>query len=136
MSKTVCVLDACALIALQRGEPGADSVVAELGNTEQVVLLHAVNLCEVYYDALRREPAIPLADLWRDVVSLGIVIETNCPAELIARAGAHKAYWRRISLADCIALALAEIRGGALITTDHHEFDPLAAAGHPIRFVR
>ena len=36
MSKTVCVLDACALIALQRGEPGADSVAAELGNAEQV----------------------------------------------------------------------------------------------------
>ena len=34
----------------------------------------------------------------------------------------------RISLADSIALALAGVRGAPLVTSDHHEFDPIERA--------
>jgi predicted nucleic acid-binding protein len=43
----------------------------------------------------------------------------------------------RISLADCFALALAERVGGTLVTSDHHEFDPIVPlAICPILFIR
>ena len=76
------VLDACAIIAYLRDEEGADVVESVLlGNNACVA--HAVNVCEVYYDCLRR--------------------------------------------------------GGnaELVTSDHREFDPIAAQGIcPIRFIR
>ena len=47
------VLDACALIAWLRDEAGADQVEALLLDNGATVMIHAVNLCEVYYDCLR-----------------------------------------------------------------------------------
>ena len=85
---------------------------------------------------MRRDRAVQLSDLWNDLQSLAITIETQFPPDLIEPAGKLKAQWRRISLADCIALARAEERGGVLMTTDHHELDPLLAAGHAIVFIR
>jgi predicted nucleic acid-binding protein len=35
----------------------------------------------------------------------------------------------RISLADSIALAMARQLGARLVSTDHHEFDPIEQAG-------
>ena len=35
----------------------------------------------------------------------------------------------RISLADAFAVALANLKGGWLITADHHELDPVEVRG-------
>jgi len=128
MSEQVVVLDACAVIALQRGEEGADQVKARLADPQVEVIVHAINLCEVYYDAVRRDSSVQLGDLWNDLQSLGITVEMQFPRDVVERAGKLKAHWRRISL--------AEWRGGRLLTTDHHELDPLLAAGHAIVFIR
>jgi predicted nucleic acid-binding protein len=58
----------------------------------------------------------------------------------------HDQFWQtvgnlkathRISLADCFALALAIRESATLITADHHEFNPIAAAGVcDITFIR
>jgi hypothetical protein len=45
--------------------------------------------------------------LFADVDALGISVETQLGFELIDRAGRLKAHWRHVSLADCVALALA-----------------------------
>ena len=47
------VFDACSLIAYLRDEEGADAVEALLLDRYNICLMHAVNLCEVYYDFLR-----------------------------------------------------------------------------------
>ena len=50
------VIDACALIALINQESGCDVVRDLLKNAESGechVKMHAVNLCEVYYDCFR-----------------------------------------------------------------------------------
>jgi len=93
-------------------------------------------VCEVYYDLLRRSPQAKLELLLDELAYWGVSIEQDIGFPLLRRAGEIKAFWRRVSLADCIALALAEQRGGELMTTDHQEFDPLAAAAYPIRFLR
>jgi predicted nucleic acid-binding protein len=36
----------------------------------------------------------------------------------------------RVSFADAFALALAERLSVPLVTTDHHEFDPIEEKGH------
>ena len=43
----------------------------------------------------------------------------------------------RISLADCFGIALAQILSGDIVTSDHHEFDPLVPLGIvSINFIR
>ena len=56
----------------------------------------------------------------------GIYIFDSCAVE-----------WRRVSLADCFAIALALLENGTVLTSDHHELDPIAQADLcPIRFIR
>jgi len=53
------------------------------------------------------------------------------------QAGTLKAIHRRVSLADCFAIALAQTLGATLITADHHEFDALLdKAVREIKFIR
>lgn len=49
----IVVLDACAMIAFLRDEPGAAIVEQYLRNNETLCLAHAINLCEVFYDFIR-----------------------------------------------------------------------------------
>ena len=50
--------------------------------------------------------------------------------------GRYKAT-NKASLADCTAIALANRVGGELVTSDHHEFDAIAANGVcRVRFIR
>ena len=49
----IYVLDASAIIAWLRAEPGADVVDAAIRDLNSQCLAHAINLCEVYYDAHR-----------------------------------------------------------------------------------
>jgi predicted nucleic acid-binding protein len=52
-------------------------------------------------------------------------------------AGGYKAAIARVSLADCFAMALTQRLNAALMTSDRHEFDSIAAQGIcPIRFIR
>jgi hypothetical protein len=44
-------------------------------------------------------------------------------------AGRLKAVHRRVSLADCFAIALASRLDAQVVTSDHHEFDALVASG-------
>lgn len=104
---------------------------------ERRCLIHAVNVCEVYYDLLRRgdlESANSLEDLLQ---AGGLKIYAALPPELWREAGGIKADLRRLSLADCFAMALTLQENGTLVTSDHHEFDPVAEAGLcPIQFIR
>ena len=53
------------------------------------------------------------------------------------RVGELKGAIRRVSLADCFAITLSECLNAQVVTSDHHEFDPLAAAGIcRVRFIR
>ena len=67
----------------------------------------------------------------------GLRLLESLPSNLWRIAGKLKAEWRRVSLADCFALALAISEEGTLVTSDHHEFDAIAGAEVcPIRFIR
>ncbi|CAK0781600.1 Ribonuclease VapC [Gammaproteobacteria bacterium] len=136
MNQRILILDACAVIAAQQREPGGERLMALLCEPETQTVIHAINLCEIHYDQLRRNPQARLETLLDELVYWEVTIEHDIGLSLLRRASEIKALWRRVSLADCIALALAEQRGGELLTTDHHELDPLSAAAYPIIFLR
>lgn len=48
------MLDASAMIAYLRGEPGADKVESRTEDDSEPCVAHAIDLCEVYYKVVRR----------------------------------------------------------------------------------
>ena len=126
MSK-VYVLDACALIAALSDEAGADNVVdvyKEVVSGEAELVMHVVNLLEVYYDDYRHHGKNSADKMIAEVKALSIKIITDTDDALFAEAGRLKATYK-MSLADSFALAQAKVTGGILLTSDHHEFDAI-----------
>lgn len=135
-AEDVYVFDACALIALLQLEPGAKEVAALLESRRRSII-HVINLCEVYYDFVRRGSIEAAHSLEAVLGGIGLEIDSGLPSSLWQRAGDLKARLRRISLADCFAMALTLQENGVLVTSDHRELDPVAEAGIcPIHFFR
>lgn len=131
------VFDSCAAIAFLQREPGAEVVAEILKDSRNRCLIHALNACEVYYDIYRRSGEQDASALEVILATAGIKVVETIPSSLWRTAGNLKAVWARISLADCLALALALLENGTVLTTDHHELDRIAqAAICPIRFIR
>jgi uncharacterized protein with PIN domain len=131
------VLDSCAVIAFLQREPGAEVVAEILKSSRNRCLLHAVNACEVYYDIYRRSgetDASALEGIWQ---TIGLELVETISSSVWRTAGKLKAEWRRVSLADCFAVALVLQEKATLLTSDHHELDRFAeAAVCPIQFIR
>lgn len=133
----IYVLDSSAMIAMANNETGADVVADLLDDPQHECCAHAINLCEVFYDAIRRSSETQALTLIADLYSLGVIERRDFDIAFWQQAGRLKAIHRRVSLADCCAIALTLRVGGELVTSDHHELDALAAAGVcPINFFR
>jgi PIN domain nuclease of toxin-antitoxin system len=133
----IYVLDACAMIALLRREPGEDVVWDCLIDPAAICYAHAINLCEVFYDFYRDAGEMAATGAVDDLLSLGVVERNDSDRAFWQEAGRLKAVHRRVSLADCCAIALTKRVGGVLLSSDHHELNSLAAAGVcPITFIR
>jgi uncharacterized protein with PIN domain len=135
--ESVFVFDACALIALLEDEPGAAVVAELLQESKHRRLILAISACEIYYDLYRRGSREDAESLESILAEYDLELLDGLPSDLWKAAGKLKAEWRRVSLADCFALALALREKGTLVTSDHHELDRIAEAGAcPILFIR
>ncbi|MDR1016728.1 MAG: PIN domain-containing protein [Coriobacteriales bacterium] len=136
---TSYVLDACALIALLADEVGAEVVgnvliAADEGRTK--VYIHEINLLEVYYDVIKVAGSDVAATLLSDVAASSIEVIHSLSDQVFRLAGRLKAQYR-ISLADAIALSVTHNLGACLLSSDHHEFEPLQEAREAeIRWIR
>jgi PIN domain nuclease of toxin-antitoxin system len=132
----IYVLDACAMIAYLKGEQGGATVERLLRDPRHTCYAHAINLCEVYYDFIRSANEETAEAAITDLVVDGVAERGDMDPALWRDAGRLKA-GRRLSLADAIGVSLARRLGGDFVTSDHHEFDALVAAGlAPILFIR
>lgn len=124
----ILVLDACALIAYFNDEPGAN-IVQDALSGDANVLSSAVNIYEVVYDATRTTGQKSSGEKVLELVSrLSCTIEWRLGPELMLEAARYKNTYK-VSFADSIALGLAKLHKAHLVTSDHHEFDPIDAAG-------
>ncbi len=136
-AEPVFVFDACAFIALLEDEPGAEVVEELLQEPTNRCLIHAVNACEVYYDLYRRGNMEDANSIETIFAEYDLELLETLASDVWQLAGKLKAEWRRVSLADCFALALTIREGATLVTSDHHELDAIAKAEVcPIRFIR
>ena len=130
------VMDACAMTALLRGEVGSDVVEERLAAPASECVIHAVNLCEVYYDALRAGGPIAGTEAVSKVKRAGVAVREDMDEAFWQMVGQLKVSPGRISLTDCFVLALA-IRTSATLVTSDHEFDAVVPLGLcPILFIR
>ena len=127
-NEPLITLDACALIAYLNDEPGADIVESILKDAPSVQVA-ATNLLEVAYDSVRTtgKPAAA-REIIDAVFQMPIDIRWHMDTLVIETAARLKTSFR-ISLADSVALANAVSQGAPLATSDHHEFEPIVAAG-------
>ena len=125
----IYVMDSSALIALVEDEPGAGLVESLLGSGSDACLVHAVNLCEAYYDFVRASDVDRADRLIAGLMDTGLIVREDMDAAFWQRAGFHKAKIKRVSLADCFCMALADRLDAEIITADHHEFDAVVEQG-------
>jgi uncharacterized protein len=124
------LLDACAMIAYLNDEEGAEKVEQLLLKSNQGkgnLLMHEVNLLEVYYGVYRDESEELAEETYSKIAKLPIRILVGLGKGVLKEAGRFKAIYK-VSLADSVALAQAKLKGIPLITCDHHEFDRLQEA--------
>ncbi|GHU63463.1 hypothetical protein FACS189445_6690 [Spirochaetia bacterium] len=114
------ILDACALLAVYKREPGwekvnALTIRAETGDI--LLLIHIVNLLEVYY-GIRREKGPELAQEILDyVLTSAIQITNDVSLPLIREAGRFKIDYD-MSLADTFVCAAASLLSATVVTAD------------------
>ena len=132
----IYVLDACAMIAFLADEPGADVVEQALLEDGSQSIAHSVNLCEVFYGYHRVGGETAATDAIDDLLAVGVQERSDIDEVFWKEVGKLKANGK-VSIADCFAIALTNRVGGTLLTSDHHEMDPLAAKRVcPITFIR
>jgi PIN domain nuclease of toxin-antitoxin system len=122
------VFDACALIAYLNDEAGGDVVEELLLNNPGRCVAHAVNLCEVYYHFVRRTGKPPGKAALDDLKRAGVRTRHDISSIFWMRIGELKAT-QQLALADCFAIELARKLHAQVVTSDHGEFDAIAADG-------
>jgi predicted nucleic acid-binding protein len=120
------ILDACAIIASLKNEDGAEKVenifISQKKSNDIKIVMHKLNLLEVYYDVIKRCGETAAKNVLSEIKRNPIQIISQFSNSVFLEAGKLKAKYR-ISLADSIALSMAYLQNGALVTSDHHEFD-------------
>jgi PIN domain nuclease of toxin-antitoxin system len=121
----IYIFDACALIALLSKENGymnVENILERSRSKEAVILMHTVNLLEVYYHISKLYNDNLAQIFLMEIKKSPIRLRMEVTDDVIIRAGRLKRQYR-LSLADAVGLAETIISGGAFVTSDHHELD-------------
>jgi predicted nucleic acid-binding protein len=109
----------------------------EIINETYTCFIHAINLCEVYYDVIRNSSQQKADEMLNNLRATGLIFRDDIEQSFWKLVAQYKATIRRVSLADCFALALTKRLNGTLVTSDHKEFDPIVPLGIcSINFIR
>lgn len=130
------VLDSGAVIALAKLEKGALFVRQQLRANPGACFIHAVNVLEVFYGFERANGTAYAERILALMDKAQIQTRGDFDRDFLRDASGLKTTYR-MSLADTFAVALARRLGVPLLSSDHHELDPVNAAGVcPILFIR
>jgi len=121
------LLDSCALLAYVYKEIGDDIVKSILNKADKghvALYMNKINLFEAYYDILRSEDSLQAEKFYSMMQISSVIIIDGISDAVFREAGRLKTQYR-MSLADSIALGEASTLGAYVLTSDHHEFDPI-----------
>jgi PIN domain nuclease of toxin-antitoxin system len=127
------VLDSSALLAVSKGERGAEFVI-ELINSQDCVI-SSVNMAEVATRLL--DLGLPAHELQRAVTQFGVdVIDFNQEQALACAALRPATKSAGLSLGDRACMALAKLMDGVAVTADQAWQDVRISAGVKVLMVR
>ncbi|MEQ8224492.1 MAG: type II toxin-antitoxin system VapC family toxin [Candidatus Eremiobacterota bacterium] len=130
------VIDSSALIAVLWNEQGGIFVSDIIDKRDNSCFIHVVNLCEVYYDLIRRTGKKE-ADETIEGLSSILSVRDDIDKDFWKQVGEYKGELKRISLADCFCIVLAKRLNSVIVTADHHEFDTIYDRGMvSVKFIR
>ena len=126
----IYILDACALIALLAGEPGAENVgkiIQDAIDGNINVKINQINLLEVYYkicNVYNQDEANKVIEKIREFpIEIIIGLKENVFSEAGRIKSKHK-----IPLGDSIAVAECIVCEGILVTSDHNDIEKIEEA--------
>lgn len=125
--KPTHIVDASALIAYFKSEEGHEKFADLLRDERNVLAMHTVNLCEVYYNYLRSDGLEKAEDAWAKANEILRILET-VDLQFMKRVGRWKVD-HNLPLGDAFAAATAEENGCPLVTTDHNDFRGVEESG-------
>jgi predicted nucleic acid-binding protein len=118
------VLDACALIAWLKNEPGADIVDGLLDRAEEdeiYLLINIVNLVEVYYGFMKDLGTDRAREIMQTVRETAVKVIDTTDGAIFEEVARLKSTLKGFSIADAFGLATASVYTGSFVTCDHHE---------------
>jgi len=101
-----------------------DALLRNAARNECELYMHKINVLEIYYGIFRELGQEKAEDVLKKISVLPIKLVNVLSERVFKEAGRLKATYY-VSLADSLALAEAKVRKAQLVTSDHHEFDPL-----------
>jgi predicted nucleic acid-binding protein len=122
------VLDACALIAYFKAEPGEDIIrglINRAATRDDALFMSVYNLLEICYGFYREIGAEKTAALKRNIYRLPITVIDYISVPVFDEALRLKAAYR-CSLADAVGIAVAVELSAQFVTSDHHELEEIA----------
>jgi len=119
-AKPTHIVDASALIAYFKGEEGHDKFADLLLDERNILAMHTVNLCEVYYNYLRSDGLEKAEEAWARANEI-LRILNKIDGQFMKRVGRWKVN-HNLPLGDAFAASTAEENACPLITTDHNDF--------------
>lgn len=116
------------MIAYLWKEIGIKEVEKIFEDENNECFIHVLNLCEVYYDLIKRTGEADARKILKEIYNL-VTVRYDMGVDFWQKAAKYKADLHRISLADCFCITLAEFTGGTVVTSDHHELDVVKTLG-------
>ncbi|GHV77623.1 hypothetical protein AGMMS49942_24440 [Spirochaetia bacterium] len=134
----IYVLDACAVVALIKGEPGAgiiQNMIDQAIEGEITLCISVVNLAEVYYGYIRESGNAAALKILERIYAAPIDIVEAIPEPVYLEASRLKGAYK-ISLADAFGLGTAIILKGVFVTSDGELKEPEAKESAPVFWFR
>jgi len=123
----IFILDACALIALLAGEPGAENVkkiIQDAINGNITVKINQINLLEVYYKVCNVYSQNEANRTIQKLKEFPIDVIIGLKEDVFNEAGRIKSKYK-IPLGDSIAVAECIVDKGILVTSGHNDFEKI-----------
>ena len=125
--KRTFVLDACALIALLAGEPGAEKIrdiVQEAIDGIITLKMNQINLLEVYYCIINIYGQHEADKALEKIKEFPVEIIVGLADDVFKEAGRIKSKYK-IPLGDSIAVAESSTGEATLVTSDYKDFQKI-----------
>ena len=120
------VLDACALVAVLKGENGAedvDNLFQQAVKGEAALCMSIINLLEVYYGFIGDIGLTETVDMMKNIENTPLAIIDTVSQRVYHEAARLKGTYHRLSLADAVGVSTAIDHDGVFVTSDHHELE-------------